>query len=277
MSLEEFDKNVLNRNLSDIIEGCLKVILNFSINEFLELKDIHKVLLLNNNNELEDDSGHEYFTSKNISSNWVKYKSGNRSFKLTTATKEETIARINKEDVFSKWRDLHKYKHPLNTLLIYDNYVLTNGRNQKISQNLIPMIKVFHEMSPKTKKNIMIFGLRDHQIQFKSKEIKELKHVIRNIKKVIGEKHNVKIISHNKTDHFPHDRFIYTNLFLLERGKGFNIFNKKNEINSQDSTSPIRFQFIFDCVNHFSHHLCVRGEFDQLIRETESGKLEIVE
>ena len=47
LSETEFDKNVLNRHLSEILQGCLKVTLNYSVNEFLELKNIHKILLLN--------------------------------------------------------------------------------------------------------------------------------------------------------------------------------------------------------------------------------------
>jgi hypothetical protein len=269
MSEKEFDENVLNRHLSEILEGCLKVTLDYSANQFLQLKNIHKILLLNNNNELDEKNGYVYFTTNNISQKWDKYNN-DRSFKLSTTVDPG----IDEEDRFSKWVHLKKYYHPIETLLIYDNYLLTNGRNQKIRQNLIPMIKAFHEMSPSTKKNIMIFGLKETNF-FLDDEIQDLKGVIRKIKNEIGDEHNVRIISHKKDDHFPHDRFIYTNIYLIERGKGFNIFDQNENIYVQDSTSPIRFQFTFNKGN-YSHHRCVRKEFDKLIRETESGKLEVV-
>ena len=264
-------ENVVNRNLSEILEGSLKITLDYSINQFLQLKDIHKILLLNNDNDLGNNLGYEHFTSKDIVRKWEKYNTQSRSFKLSTTEDD-----IDEEDRFSQWVHLKKYYHPIESLIIYDNYILTNGRNQQIKQNLIPMIKEFHEMSPKTKKNIIIYGLKDDNINFfQTKEIKELKDVIRDIKKVIGKKHDVKIISHFKKQFFPHDRFIYTNLYLIERGKGFNIFNQNNQIYQQDSTSPIRFQFIFNKTN-YSHHKLVRREFDKLELARKAGELEIV-
>ena len=212
----------------------------------------HKLLLLSDTIDALKlmDEGIESFASKSIRSKWPNYSPYRDDLDIPVTTNNA----FDRDERFSDWNDLLRFTHPITDIYVYDKYLLTDNSSGPIEKNLIPMLEVLNKMS-KAKKHIRIFALaKMFQSQSDQPEKEKAEKLGLAIKKVVPEcRLSISLINYLSDiphDRFiiPHDRFILTNYFLIDRGAGFNLFTKKNEVFHEDSS--ILFRFLFLKRNH---------------------------
>ena len=242
-SENEFKELLMNNPL---IRGISNGVESIGFNRPLELlkkanSHDHKLLLLSDTIDAVKlmDEGLESFASNSIISKWPNYSPYRDDLDIPV-TKNSTF---NRDERFSEWEDLLRFTHPITDICVYDKYLLTDNSSGPIHKNLIPMLEVLNKMS-KAEKHIRIFSLAE---KFQSKSNQPQKEKSRKlalaIKKVVPEcRLSISLINNLST--IPHDRFILTNYFLIDRGAGFNLFNKDSKVFHKDSSILFRFLFL---------------------------------
>jgi hypothetical protein len=151
--------------------------------------------------------------------------------------------RIDLSESFTDWNFLNKFQIlDFNTITISDRYILTDKVNQKIDDNLIPVLKSFF-LNKKAEIKIDILTKELNSISSSDNHKKETaKKIITKLNRVFASsKGKFSIIMNDFPYHFVmHDRSIATNFSLLECGEGFNLIPFKA------SDSEIRSETIFD-------------------------------
>lgn len=149
-------------------------------------------------------------------------------------------------DEFVGWQDLDKLKNlPSNEIIIDDPYILSNGHNQKIKNNLFPLLKsIFNNKSSQI--NTILLTNTTYLDKFKRTD--KILQLVKSIHRELNDhfvdfKVSFKIIttdpSHSNSFKF-HDRIILTNFLKIECGIGFNLVPIKK------SNSEIRIDSIFN-------------------------------
>tara|TARA_B110000238_G_C16105195_1_gene430089 strand:+ start:27 stop:968 length:942 start_codon:yes stop_codon:yes gene_type:complete len=224
-----------------IVDGLEGITYGCSIDNFIINKDtVHKILLVNNFDDKKRwKTGYEYISSANLIDKWQIYTIKRDDLNLPTTLNENRPIDLR----FSSWDDLSRHKHPINDICIYDHYILNDGYSERINDNLIPLLISLNKMSD-NKKNIKLMCFDNQLMPFDlERSINEkIGYIKKLIKDEVGDCDVEIIIEPSRGDQRQHDRYIMTNLFIIERGKGFNIFDPEGNIND---ISRINFFFNF--------------------------------
>jgi len=257
-----------------IENGTVEVSFNKSKEDFFNNEEtIHKLLLVRNNHEKKQEGNQfECISSNNLMEKWKRYSHRRRFLEVPTTINNS----FPNNERFSKWKDLKRFcQHPLNEIIIYDKYILKDNYFQSIKNNLLPMLEQFKKMSSQSLK-IKIITLPDQIIQNQNLDLrKKCKKIKDRITERIKECEIEILILNDQNQHKQHDRWIYTNLFFIYRGAGFNIFGPKG---IGEETSEISFKFIF--LRKFNSLFRVRRKIiDEIINsseiiDTKDGNLE---
>lgn len=134
------------------------------------------------------------------------------------------------ENEFDSWALLNKFSIlPIKKVIIEDPYILSNNFNQKITENLIPLISNLlmgqNERSPLyiyTSKVLNQYE-EDHGKKIE-KALKERYYLL--LSRLSKHVNQVVFIESNtlKKEYDQHDRYLYTSFGLISIGKGFNLF-----------------------------------------------------
>ncbi|MFT4802329.1 MAG: hypothetical protein ACI93N_002107 [Flavobacteriaceae bacterium] len=160
--------------------------------------------------------------------------------------------KIDLSETFNGWDFLDAFSTiNYNKVIITDGYVLGDKSNQKMSDNIIPILK-----------KIIISPLNNVSVKFFTKELKPLssdaKHIKEQAKKrcvkfnslFANFKVNFKIINSDLNAGFDlHDRNIATNFSLLDSGKGLNLIPHKTS-NSQIISKTIFEKYTYNRLNN---------------------------
>ncbi|WP_313112898.1 hypothetical protein [Aequorivita sediminis] len=162
---------------------------------------------------------------------------------------ESIVLNYHKEidliDKFVGWKDLDKIKNlPSNEVIIDDPYILTDTHNQKIKDNLIPLlISIFNNKSSQINTTLLTKFNDSNKYQTSDKITSKAKSIHGKLNSHFADfKVSFKIISTDDSLGYGlkfHDRIILTNFLKLECGEGFNLVPTKK------STSEIRIDSIF--------------------------------
>lgn len=148
---------------------------------------------------------------------------------------KKTHFRIDLSEPFGGWSIFHfENLVPLNFIKLNDNYILTDKRQQRIDDNLVPILKN------------LINSRNTTDIEILSKDFNpEGQGSIEQIKEAALKRHrklNSALANFNKSirlvqndlvrDFDPHDRILLSNFFMVDSGKGFNLIPFKTS-NSQ--------------------------------------------
>jgi hypothetical protein len=271
-SEQEFYNKKEDALVRAISEGSERVSFNYSKKDFFYNKEtMHKLILDKNNNENKQTGNQfECISSNNLIKKWKRY-SPKKKFTEVPCTKDNSIP---DEEKFSEWEDLkHFCRHPLNEIIIYDKYILKDNYHASIKNNLLPMLDQFKKMSSQSLKikiitlpNQIIPTINGNQNNIRlTTKVKEIKNRIR---EKIKECRIDILVLNKENEHIQHDRWVYTNLFFIYRGAGFNIFNGYRKI---DESSEISFKFIF--LSKFNSTFRIRRKIiDKIINS--SSKIE---
>ncbi|MDA8894936.1 hypothetical protein N9I98_01065 [Flavobacteriales bacterium] len=263
-----------------LIDDCKSIEYETSINKVVnDDSSIHKILLVNNSITKINNTSIEYFNSQNIKDKWIKYSTLRTDYSLPTSNDYD----LDPEERFSDWNNLSRWNHPISDIYIYDKYLLVDTKNQSIKNNLIPMLSQLGTFSDNEVK-IKIFTLEenictDHKNKsktypFEKNTDKKIKYIFDQFKKQFDNINlsicviSYKALCENRDDFFwlEHDRMLMTNYYLIERGQGFNIFNKDFDILDG---SKITFDYLFHRSNYANFFLR-RKYIDKLIHLSDS-------
>ncbi len=259
MSEEDFNFRLLKKQdpiIIFLINGVEEITYETPIEKVIdENSTIHKLLLVNNVIQKIDRNSVEYFNIGNIERKWVKYSTLRNDYSIPTSKDCD----LDPEERFSDWNNLSRWNHPISDIYIYDKYLLVDTKNQSIKNNLIPMLSKLNTFSENEVK-IKLFTLEENICTdsknkskiypYKKKTDKKIKYIFHQFKKQFDNINlSICVISYkalcvNRNDFFwlEHDRMLMTNYYLIERGGGFNIFNKDFKI---IDSSKITFDYIF--------------------------------
>lgn len=188
---------------------------------------------------------------------------------------EKLHFRIDLSSGFEGWDFLEKLNCiSFNEILITDGYILSDKDNQKIENNLIPLLSsLINENIESTQIKIMTKDLNplsktDEHI--KEKAMKRLRLLNRTFANF-----NIKfkiIIDDKKINPYDfHDRIIQTNYSLTECGKGFNLSRSKKS-NSQISSESIFEKYTYD---RLKSHRKMQADYIKKLNSMESLKFKM--
>ena len=132
-----------------------------------------------------------------------------------------------------QWNDLLFLSEiPFNNIVIDDSYIIADKANQKLKDNLIPLLKTL--LNRKIEKcSVTIFTmevLNNDDIRKRTDEIAAVKSRHQFIQSQLASKINKLCFIKKdltKTFYDQHDRYIYTPFFIISCGKGFNLIPYK--------------------------------------------------
>jgi len=198
--------------------------------------------------------------------------------KITKRTKK-TLSTIEDEEDYSGWNELlHDLKHPCNSMIISDNYILDN--NDDLEENLWTILRI---MLPQelTKNRFHLTIITDSKSDIR----KKYKLLTQEIKKIRSSYNiDLKIVNQSRAKAMEvriHDRYILTNYLCIFSGYGFNLF-KGEKIKK---TTRLTFDFISDSntmeemaklIKHFRKIEEITKNVEEeivVMPEEESGKL----
>jgi len=139
--------------------------------------------------------------------------------------------RIDLSDEFVGWKFLNNFKYlHFNNLTISDGYILGDKTNQKIDENILPILKNMLIEKEKINLNINILtkdlnALTDTYNHKKEKSKKVYNKLNREFAKF--ESKFLIILNNIRSTFDFHDRVITTNFSLMDSGKGFNLMPSK--------------------------------------------------
>ncbi|MDZ7740204.1 MAG: hypothetical protein U5Q03_00125 [Bacteroidota bacterium] len=230
-----FEKN-LNKKITD--ESFLKA--DAPVKLFLVengFEDCEEKLSIN---------GFEIFNNRVLIEKWGKYSKKLKPHKFKV-TKSKSLPKDYK---FDSWEKIKEFTHPIHSIVIFDRYILKNTSNQKIRDNLVPLLKsLLHASHDGQKIHVTIITVIKDKYGKPAFNLKNISsEIILELKKDIKADLQLDIIGYEKAFE-PKDisglksRRIYTNYFIVKSDDSFNYFKPNGGINNR---SDIEFEFLFD-------------------------------
>lgn len=220
------------------------------------LKDTYpfKIFFAENSDECNQnlllDFGYEYISTSNLSERWKCYYSEREDTRMKVRKKNDYPEELR----FDSYEKLKKFCHPINCILVFDLYVLSNTPGkQEIKDNLIPLLKNLISFVPrKLKLQIQIVTEKFYPWD-SPKDIKtiydELKRLLLTFLPV--DSFELSIVRHHKKQYRKNQqglsfRRIFTNYITIESDKSFTYFKTNGSVNT---LSNINFVNTFDSKN----------------------------
>ncbi len=193
-------------------------------------------------NKLRNDFGFEYLNTTNYNEKWKVYYS-EREDNKRIVTKDKNIEEAYR---FDCWDTLKQYKHPFNSLLIFDKYLLSDdNQDETIKNNLFKMLENLISIRKINKSKLNLMIIVDAKA---TKEIKKYHKIISDfLDNLIGKtNYKLNIVRLKKiavNDEGSHYRCIYTNYFRIGADDSFTFFEKNGKVKNKASIS---FEFIYN-------------------------------
>ena len=271
----DFEGNPIQQIVKNIITnyGDKRVFVNYDIDEFEQFKseNVFFALISNTAVPIPVDDIYEFVKKSDFYQTLVFTKNENQWFNkienkgalcFSFSKYEEKIKgiiaslhfKIELSESLGGWDFLKEFREiNFNKIVITDGYILANKTNQKIDQNIIPILKKIIE-NKDSQVEVSFFTKDLNPISHQPKHIKEkAKKAIRDLNSVFANyKMKFKIFSTGFDSRFSidfHDRNIATNFSLLDSGKGFNLL-PYIESNSQIISETIFEKYTYKRLNN---------------------------
>ncbi|GHA76634.1 hypothetical protein [Pontibacter akesuensis] len=207
---------------------------------------------------LEEAFGYSYISGENMAYKWKPFFSDREDTSRCITSNRTTPDMLR----FDSWEKLRDYKHPINSVLIVDGYILSDKSQQRIDNNLKPLLK---SLLPNKKTDVPVDITIITEEQSKTSNFQALQQSLVNyLKEELTElEFSLSIVRFDrnllyklKTEGFSiHDRRIITNYFWIESGIGFNIINDKGKVKDSDSFINYKFNLLGHNYNLLQHIL----------------------
>jgi len=177
--------------------------------------------------------------------------------------------KIDLSEGFKGWQFLERFKEiPFNNLVITDGYVLSDKANQKVEENILPILKILLEK----RTGMLAIDVITKDLDPLSPEPKHIKEKAKKRYELLNRtfakfRAKFKIIMDGIDNPFDfHDRIIQTNFSLTECGKGFNLSQSKR------SNSQITSETIFDIYTYkrLKNHRKMQNEYINKLKKLDT-------
>lgn len=270
-----FDESYIQEIVKNIITdyGDKRVFINGNENDFNKLKEENEFfMLITANGQILEfiDNIKEHVSKIQLNQTLIFTKSKEEWFEeienkgalcFTFDNYQQKIKAIMKSlhfkidlsKQFPGWDFLDAFKNiNYNKIIVTDSYVLGDKTDQKMDDNIIPVLKKL-VLDKKNKRSVTFFTKDLSSLTNQARHIKEkAKKRVSRLQQIFKNE-NIKIInsnlSHRITQNFDmHDRNIATNFSLLDSGKGFNLVPHYPS-NSQIISETIFDKYTYDRLN----------------------------
>lgn len=192
-------------------------------------------------------SGFEFICTKNLSSCWLKYRNKDIEKSLMTLGNDND----SDPDVLNSWKDLSFISlSPTNSIILVDRYIFSDSWNQKIDDNLYPLLETIIPIEICSSLDILIIA-EDISIELHQKINTHFAKFQEKIKINFYFLKWSYSFMENKT---LHDRYIYTNYYTIISGPGFNIFNN-GRLKESNGLFSVKFTFAGLSMKIYQYHL----------------------
>jgi hypothetical protein len=228
--------------------------------EFPDTGSPFKLILIGQKAEICDYRrkrfGFEYLSPTNLSERWRLYYSRRPDINRKTTDDIE----IPTDQRFDSWGKIKSFKHPLNSIVLIDKFLLKWKSKieleKDIKDNIFPIFNnLLVEAANETPIEIMIVSEFEEPLQ-KDKVILSQSILETLFKEKTNKAICLNILAYKKTSsdlNKPiHDRIIITNYFYIESGAGFKIFDNKGFRETIETNTEIKFRSILNIQNIFS-------------------------
>ena len=253
----EFESAMLENPLWEILMDKIdtieyEVLLENKItqDDFYDKIGEYNIFLINSNSTdckiLTKERGYLYINDENIESTWkiiMEMRKG-IPYKVTNSTIVPEIQRFN------SWTRFNQIITPISSMIIFDNYILKDQDNQKIRNNLLPLLEVLmansHTRKPLTL--TIITQPSPGQCIMHLRGIINAHLISKGILNV-----QINIIKHFKR-FYPanfeglHSRYILTNYLRIKSEDSFNYFKANGKVNND---ADVHVDFCFDKKSKF--------------------------
>jgi hypothetical protein len=256
---ELFEQATINPLLEIIIEKAPKLELIEDFEQALKQQDYYenscslKLCLVEFSSKdcstLENTFGYSFISGESMAYKWKSYFSKREDLERIISPDTE----IDADKRFDSWKTLEQYKHPLNSVVIVDKYILSDKSNQPIDKNLKPLL-INLLPKKKTAMQIDITIIAEQEERNQRKEPLKFKAIFDDLEAFLNREFpenriNLSIVKFSKDllHKLPkegfriHDRRIITNYFCFKTGIGFNLFDKKGRVEDSDSEMDVQF------------------------------------
>jgi hypothetical protein len=136
-------------------------------------------------------------------------------------------------NIFNSWEKIADFKHPFNSLLIIDNYLLDD--NIEIENNLFPLLDNFLPIKLESSEfHLTIVTTIKNNKSDANKSKKELEKwrssILNKIKEIRDYKFDISISIILTGPEHNHDRNILTNYFWIHSGHSFTYFGNNGQV-----------------------------------------------
>lgn len=294
--LDNFNKDNNDDSIRERVEnifvgyGSKRVFIDFDKNDFKKIDNENKIFALISNSEppnpVDDIKTHLFeqsdfkqtlvFMNKDVK--WFSEAENKGALCFSFDNYKGKIKdiidklhfKIDLSEGFKGWEFLKNFQSIyFNEVLITDGYILSDKSNQKINENIIPILKLLlNDYNNNLKINILtkdLNPLTNSPKHIKEKAIKRSKF----LKRIFGNyKTKFCIILDdpvlNKYDF--HDRIIQTNFSLTGCGKGFNL-NRSKISNSQIESETIFEKYTY---NRLNRHRNMHSDYIEKLKKSEA-------
>lgn len=202
--------------------------------------------------ELSEKFGYEYINSNSVVNKWKLYRNDS-SLKVTKNSDYPLELKLK------DWNKLEFFKHPLNSIIVCDRYILVDKYRQKIDENLIVILEILLSCK-NVSENVDVMILSQEILSSNSSSLKDklvrvhsrIQSKLSKLKKKINL--NIILFDSNFENYGSyekiHDRRIYTNYFRMSSGPGFNLFHKNGNTVESFHETDFEVKFIFKYQNY---------------------------
>jgi hypothetical protein len=239
MTSEEFEelgkKNIVIKNLIRKSHSDSNIILDYKTDFFEEDNQVftqiapNSLLFLDQTKEQCEQLSDEYGLIFLCKENLLQKINLIFSWALYNVTKDKKAIQS-----FKNWKELQKFKHPFNAMIVVDNYILDDTKSlynlKDLLNNFLPNTlekQIFHlTIITNNQKTIRSEGrIHEKQKYDLDKKCQELNTEISSLR---SYKINLSLILIDSDKN--HDRNIFTNYFWLHSGHSFDYFSEKGEV-----------------------------------------------
>jgi hypothetical protein len=230
---------------ADILSQSCKVFDMMSLDEYIKSKtysdgSLSKLILTEKSMKSIIQDGHINIAIDNFRDIWDLINPFRKDLEPIFAPKSD-VAKYK----VSRYEDFLNYIFPLNSIIIFDKFLLTNLPWQPVSKNFVPLMDTIFSTLPKGAKiNISILVDKGSVYVKKDKSVASLLETYSKVSSLLSRYKydfdlSINLILYSKEEAESilkvreHDRFIITNNQIISSGVGFCNLDKNNKINNR--------------------------------------------
>jgi hypothetical protein len=183
---------------------------------------------------------------------WLKLKDMPDSWSCFSNNRKTTKVIGGEQSIFQSWDDFGLKKFPVKSIVIIDPYLLKDKDEIKLNLPRIIDGLVNHENRDYPVNILLVVSDEvPNRFDFDSFASRNSKIIISIIDEKFKDKKIQISVAYVKGEYL-HDRFIFTNYYYMDAGKGFNVFSSKGLINEKKPNKvTLKFLSSFDAFAEF--------------------------